>query len=382
MLVCGCHLLEKKPKAASDASASAAPAAAKPEAVHPIDDRITVAAKKFKQQDDGSWQTSAIKPEFAFDELIYSWDLYVEENQGFRVFLRVTSVDGEVSPWLYGGCWGRIEWGEKRKEPEFAWGKVAMDQVLLTRKAKAVEFKIVDVGLSPLKRAPSFTLVATDNSPSAALCKKYTPAPGKPAPVRILDLPIRAQADSKGTPMPNRCQSAALATAMEYYQHPVGLEHIVPLCFDVEYDFPGIWPRTIAAGGQNGFTGYIDRFRNWDDVRKVVAENKVILCSIRMPKGDYKAPPYDSIGGHIVALNGVTTDGRVIVTDSALVKKGQGYCVQWLQEDFEKIWMQQKGGVGMVICPPPNAPMKLITDLPPFPTDRKSTTAPAEKTGS
>src|SRR5690606_239362 len=133
------------------------------------------------------------------------------------------------------------------------------------------------------------------------------------------------------------------------------------LCWDPEYEYPGIWPRTIAAGVQLGFDGYIDRFRTWDDVRRTVAMNRAILVSMRMPKGDdYLAPPYASMTGHIIVLNGLTDDGRVIVTDSALGESGRGYRLQWLMPDFEKIWMETKGGVGMVICPPPGASLRAV----------------------
>ncbi len=346
--------------------------------IRPIDARLTVTPSQFRREEEGSWVTSELRPAFAFDELIYSWQLRLKYGQGFRLYLRVRSEQGEHSPWLYGGCWGRVREGGKRQEPTFAWGKVAMDQLLLTRKARSFQFRVVEEGIWPLNGLPAFSVVVTDNAPTPALAQRYTPKPAvRGAPAVILDLPLRRQADSKGNPIPDRCQSAALATAMEYFDKPVGLEDIVPLTFDVEYDFPGIWPRTIGAGIQHGFEGYIDRFRDWDYVKKTVAENKVILCSIKMPRGQYKAPPYPQIGGHIVALNGVTDDGRVVVTDSALWKTNRGYCLQWFQEDFEKVWMKTKGGVGMVICPPAQAEMKLIKDLPPFPADRLKPAATA-----
>jgi hypothetical protein len=356
-------------------------------ASRPLDTRLTVPADQYRQMPDGSWVTREVEPEFPFDELIYSWHLRVGPTEGFRLYLRVRSEKGDYSPWLYGGCWGKVKQVEKRTEPVFEWGKVAMDQVLLQRKAGAFQFKIVSEGDSPLRQPPALSVVATDNAPTPALARRYAPRPDpSPTPTVILDLPFRRQADSKGTPMPNRCQSAALATAMQYFDKPVPLEDIVPLTFDVEYDFSGIWPRTIGAGIQNGFEAYIDRFRDWDSVRQTVAQNKIILCSIRMLPGVYKAPPYPQIGGHIVALNGVTDDGRVVVTDSALWKENRGYRLQWFTEDFEKIWMQTKGGVGMVICPPPQAPMKVIRELPPFPADRLKpappTSAAAQKTSS
>jgi hypothetical protein len=339
--------------------------------IRPIDSRLTVAASQFTKAADGSWATGELAPEFAFDELIYSWHLRVAAGEGFRLYLRVKSENDELSPWLYGGCWGKVRLVEKRQEPVFEWGKVAKDQLLLQRKAKTFQFRIVDEGDTALSGPPAFSVVATDNSPTPALVQRYTPKRAASAtPTLILDLPLRRQADSKGTPIPDRCQSAALATAMEYFGKAVGLEDIVPLTYDVEYDYPGIWPRTIGAGIQHGFEGYIDRFRDWDYVKKTVAENKVILCSIRMPPGEYKAPPYPQMSGHIVALNGVTDDGRLVVTDSALWEGKRGYRLQWFKEDFEKVWMKTKGGVGMVICPPPQAPVKLIKELPPFPPDR------------
>ena len=209
------------------------------------------------------------RPKFAFDELIYSWHLRLEAEQGFRLYLRVKSQKGESSPWLYGGYWGKVKLVEKRTEPVFGWGKLAMDQLLLQRKAKSFQLKIVDEGTVALAKPPSFSVVVTDNTPTPALVERFTPShAGAAVPSLILDLPLRRQADSKGTPIPDRCQSAALATAMQYFDKPVGLEDIVPLTFDVEYDYPGIWPRTIGAGIQQGFDGYIDRFRDWDYVRK------------------------------------------------------------------------------------------------------------------
>ncbi|HOC55247.1 MAG TPA: C39 family peptidase [Verrucomicrobiota bacterium] len=357
--LCRCH------------AASAPDAAAQTGPLRPLDSRLKISARQFHKTADGSWETRAVTPEFAFDELIYSWHLRVAPGEGFRLYLRVRCENGDYSPWLYGGCWGKVKPASKRTEPVFEWGKVAMDQLLLKRKTASFQFRVVDEGDSPLSQPPAFSVVVTDNSPTPALAKRYAPRrKAATAPARILDLPLRRQADSQGNAIPDRCQSAALATAMEYFGKPIGLEDIVPLTFDVEYDYPGIWPRTIGAAIQHGFEAYIDRFRDWDSVRKTVAENKVILCSIKMLPGQYKAPPYPQMGGHIVALNGVTDDGRVVVTDSALWKSGRGYRLQWFQEDFEKVWMQTKGGVGMVICPPAGARPKLVPDLPPFPEER------------
>jgi hypothetical protein len=239
-----------------------------------------------------------------------------------------------------------------------------MDQLLLTKKAVAFQYKLVSEGDTALSKPPMFFVVTTDNKPTKEVTEQF--APVQAAVVyepRILKLPLRKQIDSQGYSTPDRCQSAAVSSAMQFFGKALNIEDVIALTNDPEYDYPGIWPRTVGAATENGFEAYIDRFRNWQEVKAAISQNKVILASIKMPEGgQYKDPPYSSIGGHIVAINGWTEDGRVIITDSALARNDEGYMCQWLMEDFEKIWMGTKGGVGMVIVPPANAPIALYTD--------------------
>lgn len=355
-------------------STEPAGAAAITELPKAVDWRRPIAAADFANARPGEWESPDIVAEFPFDELIYSWNARLPDDQGFRLYLKVGFGRDDESPWLYAGYWGTVtDPATGRTDPVFDRGHIAMDQLLLKEKARSFQYRVVDKGKSPLTVLPSLMVIATDNRPTAELAARYTSLyPAVVLPDTILDLPLRRQADSNGNPLANRCQSAALASAMEYFGNSVPIETIIPYTHDPEYNYPGIWPRTIGAAVQLGFDAYIDRFRDWTAVRQTLAQNKVILCSIVMPaKGDYIAPPYPSITGHIVALNGLTDDGRVIVTDSALAKSGRGYRCQWMREDFEKVWMQNKGGVGMVICPPEKAVEKTITTLPPFPTEER-----------
>jgi len=335
----------------------------------PIDWRDSVSQEDYLQAPDGHWEMVPQLAPFAFDELIYSWRAKLQQGQGFRLYLRVAFADGVISPWLYAGYWGEGPPVGHRTNPTFEFGKVAMDQLLLTRKASHYQFKVVSKGKQPLSGPPSLQVIATDNHPSEKLHRQYQPVYGKVAyREKIFDLPLRLQQDSKGKPLPDRCQSAAVACAMEYFGLSLPLEEVIRYTNDPEYDYPGIWPRTIGAAIQFGFEAYIDRFRDWTAVKVALSQNKIILCSITMPRGDsYISPPYPSIGPHIIALNGVTEDGRVIVTDSAIRDNNGGYLSQWKREDIEKIWMRNKGGVGMVICPPENFKPKPVKNLPPFP---------------
>lgn len=344
-----------------------------PDAIAPIDWRKKIPAESFGKTDIGDWISPVIEALFAFDELIYSWNIRLDKDEAFRIYLKVAFAPGDETDWLYAGFWGKPkEMVTDREKPKFDRGIVDMDWLKLTAKAVSYQFRIESAGEKPLSSLPSLTVISTDNHPTPELFSRFSPTtPKKQIPGRVFDIPFRRQMDSRGNLTPNRCQSAALASAMEYYGKSVKLEEIIGYIHDPEYNYPGLWPRIIGAAGEFGFDGYIDRFREWDSVRKALAENKIILTSIRMAEGICKAPPYPTMGNHIVALNGVTDDGRVVVTDSALAKSGRGYLCQWLREDFEKVWMQTKGGISMVICPPPGVKGKPVENLPPFPVDRE-----------
>lgn len=332
--------------------------------------RNRILPTEFEKTADGDWVTSSVVTPFAFDELIYFWNIRMPRDQGFRLYVQVSFAPGDDSPWLYAGFWGKVKpFSGKRTNPTFDRGSVEQDQMLLKAKAISYRFKVVSEGDSPLGVLPLLGVMTTDNNASPELVEKYRLKPTHIDGCQVLDVPLRAQADATGKPMPDRCQSAALASAMQYFGRAIPLDNIVPYTTDVEYGAFGIWPRTLGAGYELGFDTYIDRFRDWDYVRDTLAQNKVILCSITMPANDtYEAPPYPKMEGHIVCMDGLTSDGRVLITDSSAQKDiSGGYLTQWLLGDFQKIWMRNKGGVGMVICPPYGAQKKTVEAIAPFP---------------
>jgi hypothetical protein len=261
---------------------NAAPAAATPE-----DWRYRITSHSFTRTAQGEWTSPLVRPSFSFDELIYSWRLN-HPGDTFRLYLRAFFTPEDQTGWLYAGAWGSISNRvANRKVPSFERGVLDMDWLKLKQPAQAFQFKVVEAGPA-LAAPPELTIVATSNHSKRTLPRKLS---SSSAPDLVLDVPLRRQVDSQGTRMPDRCQSAALASAMEYYGKSIPLEQIVRLIHDPEYDYPGIWPRVIGAASEFGFSGYIDRFRDWERVRQALKENKILLCSIRLQEGQCKAPP-------------------------------------------------------------------------------------------
>jgi len=336
-----------------------------------VDMRQDISSDLFTSAESGVWECPMQNAKFPFDEAIYSWNTSINNDEGFRLYIRLELEDKHQSPWLYGGFWGKVKPRPDDILTSFTSGGIDLDQILLKKKAQSYQFRVVSEGEKILTAPPSIHFIYTDNQTTTDTLKKFALKPQK-GKSPILDIPFRAQNDSSGNYIKSTCQSAALGSAMEYFGKRINHEDIAPMIYDSEYNARGIWPRIIATAHHFGFKSYIDRFRDWDYVRATLAENKVILASITMPKdGDYIDPPYSSMGGHIIVLNGITDDGRVIVTDSALSIKNKGYRLQWLAPDFEKIWMKQKGGVGLVICPPKDAKLKEVKYLAPFKSYKK-----------
>jgi len=341
------------------------------EGVAARDWRHRVLASDFSKTGSREWTSATVATPFRYEELIYCWHLN-RPGDSFRLYLKAGFGPGDETEWLYAGYWGRLtEPVANRQAPSFDRGVLDMDWLKLKTNATSFRFKVVAAVHSGLQEPPAITVITTADPKGVKAPAALAPPPASTLlPTRVLDIPLRRQFDSRGQRLKDRCQSAALASAMEYFGKSVPLEEITKHTYDLEYGYPGIWPRVIAAAREFGFDGYLDRFRDWAQVRQAVAENKVLLCSMRLREGECQSPPYASMGNHIVALCGVTDDGRVVVTDSALGKSGTGYLCQWRLADFEKVWMQAKGGIAMVICPPEGAPERLVRTLPPFPADR------------
>ena len=336
---------------------------------YPVDRSADIKAEEFSAISDRISVSPVKKTSFPFTEAIYSWEIDIPEQQGMRLFVRFKFDEDNVSPWLYAGYWGEVQPRDEDIRTTSTYVKILYDHIFLKKPATAFQFRIKSEGEKELSVMPRLHFVYTREAETGE--EKVIPEASSSKNI-LLDLPFRSQHSSTGEYIKSTCQSAALATAMEYFGKKIPLEDIASLTYDPEYDLRGVWPRTIAAATQYGFRGYIDRFRDWDDVRETVAQNRVILASITMPEdGDYIDPPYSSMGGHIVAVNGVTEDGRVVVTDSALSKNERGYRLQWLIPDFEQIWMKNKGGVGMVIYNPEDKDSRVIRDLKPFPSYKK-----------
>jgi hypothetical protein len=116
--------------------------------------------------------------------------------------------------------------------------------------------------------------------------------------------------------------------------------------YDEEYDMFGNWNRAVQRAGELGLDAWLQRFRNWDQVKSMIAKGQPIVAGIKFNKGEFPSALYASTNGHLIVIRGFTKSGDVIVNDPASRTKGDG--VVYKASELAKAWFGH-GGVGYVI---------------------------------
>jgi hypothetical protein len=97
---------------------------------------------------------------------------------------------------------------------------------------------------------------------------------------------------------------------------------------------------------------WLQRFRNWDQVKAMIARGQPIVASIRYEKGTFDESEKTQdreTDGHLLVIRGFTPEGNVIVNDPGSRKIGNGLVLS--ARGMAHAWFAH-GGVGYIIRPP------------------------------
>jgi hypothetical protein len=133
---------------------------------------------------------------------------------------------------------------------------------------------------------------------------------------------------------------------MEHFGKSIATEENALAIYDAEYDLFGNWQRAVAWAGENGFDAHLTRFRNFEQVKEMIAAGQPIIASIRFKEGEAPSFVMKKTAGHLIVIRGMTKDGDFIVNDPASREKGDGAIYK--AADMEKAWLNH-GGVGYII---------------------------------
>jgi hypothetical protein len=166
---------------------------------------------------------------------------------------------------------------------------------------------------------------------------------------RDIPVPFRAQGSAAKPLRPEICSPTSVSMVLQYLGFDRPTEENALGIYDAEYDLFGNWSRAVAWAGQNGFDGWLTRFRNWDQVRATLASGQPIIASIRFKKGQCPSFVMSETAGHLIVIRGFTSGGDFIVNDPASKDKGNG--AVYKAADLSKAWLDH-GGVGYILRKP------------------------------
>jgi hypothetical protein len=332
---------------------------------------------------EGTWISPVVAADFPFTELLPSWNVATPTDTGvvFHVRTRDAATD-RWTPWLRIGAWGRYTSRLRTDACEF--GKVDTDTLFLDRPANAYQVRAALQSFD-LDRAvtPSIRRIAVTYSgaldESSAWAKQSHPDPGPSQRwARDLKVPYRAQGDNASAVTGMTCSPTSVSMVLHYWgvDRPT-MENALAI-WDDHNDLFGNWSNNTQRASELGMDAWLQRFRNWDQVKEEIAQGHPVVASINFAKGtvpDY--PIYAGTDGHLIVIRGFDPDGKVIVNDPASKAKGDG--VRYSQSALTHAWFGN-GGVGYVIRPPakplpaslvklpagslPSAPTTLPTTVP------------------
>lgn len=295
-----------------------------------------------------------IETEFPFNDLIPSWNVDLSPDSGFSAEIRLgRREDGFWTPYYYLGSWGeapRIDRKHLRDEHGF----INIDYFQSRNRFDRIQYRLLlkpgDDGALPVPRR--FGMAYSNTLDDAALARRFR-APIDPGPrekwARRLPVPYRSQRWEDERIRGSICSPTSVSMVLEYrgVKHPTAA--VCATIFDPEYRLYGNWWRAVQGAYSYGVSGYLERFGDWNAVKRHIAAGQPVIASIRVRRGEMTTAPYRQTDGHLIVITGFDEHGDVCVNDPAAdsAKDGQ---TTYKREDMDKVWLA-RGGVGYILLP-------------------------------
>lgn len=295
----------------------------------------------------GAWTSPPIEPGFAFAELLPSWNVITPPDTGIRVDGRVR-IDGQWSPWLDFGYWGRVPPPDALER--FEHGEVAVDILELSRPADAYQL-----------RATFYSISLADSDDTRPSLRRLAAVASGYSSVPIADGSIAWAGDHAVPFIPQRsageriggeiCSPTCVTMVAAFHGADRPLVENALAIYDNEHAIFGNWNRAAARAGELGLAARAERFSSLDQARALLRDGLPLIISVRYNAGEAPSFLMERTGGHLIVLRGVTAEGDFVVNDPADAERGEA--AVYTAEDVRKAWLGNASGVGYVLKPAP-----------------------------
>ena len=315
------------------------------------------ASAESKGERRGVYTSRVIAAAFPFNELVPSWNVDVAPGTGFRVDVRFGRERNDFwTAFFYLGTWGIVpEFDEKVLKSEH--GIVDVDCFRSRETFDRLQYRVI-LATSEPARLPVVRRVAlaySNTLDDAELARRYRQPvdPGlKERWARRLPVPFRSQLAEDEKIRGSICSPTSTGMVMAYRGVDRPTAEMAALIYDAEYEMYGTWLRAVEGAYLCGVPGYIERFGDWNAVKRHISNGQPVIASIRAEAGELRGAPYRRSNGHLIVIVGFDADGNVHVNDPAARSPEQGITT-YAREDMETVWLAH-GGVGYILQDPKN----------------------------
>ena len=235
----------------------------------------------------------------------------------------------------------------------FPHGAVNVDNLVLDQPANAYQFRATLL---------SFAIDRSVNPSIRRITVSYSGVVDDPAERKKLSPPIQIDGDwvqpARSVPAQGAevkplsaqiCSPTSTSMVMAYWGVDRPTQENALAIYDEAHDMFGNWNRAVQCAGSLGLDAWLARFRNWDQVKAMIARGQPIVAGIKFKKGEFPSSVLSSTAGHLIVIRGFTKDGDVIVNDPGSRLRGNG--VVYKANELAHAWFDH-GGVGYVISKP------------------------------
>ena len=325
-----------------------------------------------------TWLSPEMRPGFAFNDLIPSWNASTPAGTWLEVEVRAGTDGVHMSRWYTLGRWAETDQdihptSVPGQDDEVA--SVAFD-ILSARETSTLTSYQLRISL--LRKAGSD---ATPSVRLAGMMSSHVPsgAPEHTSPVgvargKVLDVPAYSQQVHRGEyPQWDNggeswCSPTSTSMLLGYWGAGPSeadyawvdpdlqdrwIDFAARHTFDHNYGGAGNWSFNTAYAARYGMTAFVTRLRSLAEAEEFIAAGIPLVVTVSFTKDQLDGAGYDT-EGHLLTIIGFDDAGNVVSNDPASheIPSNDAVRTTYDRAQFERVWLGSAGGVTYVIHPP------------------------------
>ena len=223
---------------------------------------------------------------------------------------------------------------------ENAWGRVEIDELILTKPMRYYRLRVRMEGKVPLL---SFG-VSGVRAPF-----EYDPEQAALLPPGSFEADVHpiSQKEQYTADNPRICSPTSLCMAMNTLGRPIALSQVLQNVYDPAADIFGNWFFNTAYASQQQLDVHFWRFHSLSELPAYCNKNALVIASVAYQEGELPNAAQPQTSGHLLVIRG-WKDGKVLVADPA-AETAVEVLRAYDAKPFAQAWLKNKQGASYIL---------------------------------